>query len=108
MKMNCFIRQVKMDIMRSIFSVRFVLFVLLFAIILSASETERFISAISQQGTDTVMQVIFHNLVMDKFKIIMVILLSCIYLLLLFYPENHFLFHKYLLITHYQLLYFLI
>lgn len=79
MKMNCFIRQVKMDIMRSIFSVRFVLFVLLFAIILSASETERFISAISQQGTDTVMQVIFHNLVMDKFKIIMVILLSCIY-----------------------------
>lgn len=81
MKANCFFRQMGMDLKRSVCSARFLLFVMAFAILLSASDVSQLESAVRHgSGSSlTVMQMIFHNLVMDKFKIIMVILLSCIY-----------------------------
>jgi hypothetical protein len=79
MKTTGFFKQVKMDWWRSIFSIRFALFVLCFAALLSASEVSQFVSVIRQRETGTVMQIIFHNIVMDKFKIIMILLLACIY-----------------------------
>lgn len=81
MRTNSFFRQMGMDLIRSVCSVRFFLFIMAFAVLLSASDMGQFVDA-ARHGKDsslTVMSIIFHNLVMDKFKIIMVILLSCIY-----------------------------
>ncbi len=79
MKKNAFFRQLWMDLMRSVCSVRFVVSVLFFAILLSASEVTIFLSVVNGSGHYTVLDVIFFNITMDKYKVIMVILLSCIF-----------------------------
>lgn len=79
MRKSSFWKEYKMDLMRSVCSLRFVLLVLAFAVFLAASDTRMLATGIDGKMLSTVMDIIDYNIAMDKFKVIMVILLACIY-----------------------------
>lgn len=79
MKQSSFFRQLGMDLVRSICSIRFVVLVLIFTLLLMAGGIRDLERVINWQMSKSVIKALFLDMNQDRFKVILVLALSGIY-----------------------------